>query len=71
MEAVSALFAENLPKIKDALTTLLTEKTLEDVEGKDSLDALKIEIMDEINRAVFEMEKGRVEEIYYEEFLVQ
>lgn len=71
IEVASGLFTEKLPKIKDALTTLLTEKTLEDVEDKENLNTLKVELMDEINRAVFAEHNGKVEELYYAEFLVQ
>jgi flagellar basal body-associated protein FliL len=67
----SALFEQKLPEVKDMLTTLLTEKTLEQLEGKDDLNMLRMELMDEINRVVFSKNDGRVVKVYYEEFLVQ
>jgi flagellar basal body-associated protein FliL len=71
IEQATSLFTEKLPKIKDSLTTLLTEKTLEDVEDKENLNTLKVELMDAINKAVFTDCNGKVEELYYAEFLVQ
>ncbi|MHC4942909.1 MAG: flagellar basal body-associated FliL family protein [Planctomycetota bacterium] len=70
-ELASALFEQKLPEVKDMLTTLLTEKTLEQLEGKDDLNMLRMELMDEINRVVFAKTDGQVVKVYYEEFLVQ
>lgn len=72
-EIVVPLFEEKLPEIKDTFTTLLTEKTLEELEGKDDLNALRIELLDEVNRIVFgdDPDLGEVVKLYYEEFLVQ
>ncbi|MBU0753815.1 MAG: flagellar basal body-associated FliL family protein [Planctomycetes bacterium] len=70
-ETSALLFENKMPEVKDALTTMLTEKTLEELEGKDDLIMLRMELMDEINRVVFPKGEGRVVKVYYEEFLIQ
>lgn len=70
-ETSAGLFDDKLPEIKDALTTMLTEKTLDQLEGKDDLIMLRMELMDEIERVVFADEDGKVLKVYYEEFIVQ
>jgi flagellar FliL protein len=70
-ETAAALLEGKMPEIRDALTTLLTEKTLEDLEDKEDLDRLRMELLDEINRVVFAQYDGRAVKLYYQEFLVQ
>jgi len=70
-ETAPALFEQKMPEVKDVLTTLLTEKSLEQMEGKDDLNMLRMELLDEINRVVFSEAEGRITKVYYEEFLVQ
>lgn len=70
-ETSTLLFDSKLPEVKDVLTTMLTEKTLDQLEGKEDLIMLRMELVEEINRVVFDEGQGRVVKVYYEEFLVQ
>ena len=64
-------FARREVELKDALTTLLTEKTMEDLESREDLNRLRFELIDELNKVVFPDNMGGISEIYYEQFLVQ
>jgi len=59
--------------IKDRLITLLSGKTLEDIDGAETKRLLKQEISETLDAALFSEpgHPGRIEQVYYYEFLVQ
>lgn len=64
-------FDAKMPEIKDALITLLTEKTLDELESREHMNLLRIELKEELNRVVFPDGKGEIQSIFYEDFIVQ
>ncbi len=57
-----------LPQIRDAVLMILPTKTYDDVSTTDGKIALRKQIMEKINTL---MTKGRVNNIYFTEFVVQ
>ncbi len=68
-----ARFAEEDTLVKDHLLMLLSGKTLEDIDGAETKRLLKQEILETLNTALFSEpdNPGRIEQVYYYEFLVQ
>ena len=60
--------AQRAPLIEDAVTTILTTKTFDQVITKDGKEALKTEIRDKLNELLGE---GQVERVYITDFVVQ
>lgn len=58
-------------EIKDALTLLLIDKTMDDLEGRDNLMILREEINEELNNVIFPSGGGEVRKIFYNEFVIQ
>jgi len=67
-EKLSAEIAENQPLLKDRIIDVLRRKNTEDVGEAAKADALKRELLQEINKYLHE---GQVEQVYFTEFLVQ
>jgi flagellar FliL protein len=57
-----------LPQIRDAVLMILPTKTYDDVSTTDGKIALRNQVMEKINLL---MTKGRVNNIYFTEFVVQ
>jgi flagellar FliL protein len=57
-----------LPQIRDAVLMILPTKTYDDVSTTDGKIALRNQVMEKINDL---MTKGRVNNIYFTEFVVQ
>jgi len=57
-----------LPQVRDAILMILPVKTYDDVSTTDGKIALRAEVMEKINEL---MTKGRVNNIYFTEFVVQ
>lgn len=66
-EAVTAI-ENHLPQVRDAILMILPTKTYDDISTTDGKIALRNEIMAKINQM---MTKGRVNNIYFTEFVVQ
>jgi flagellar basal body-associated protein FliL len=66
-----APFAKTESDLRDRLTLLLSNKTLADLEGLENKRVLKHEILDQVEHAVFPDKTGRVEEIWFNQFLIQ
>jgi len=65
-------FVEEGTLIRDKLITLLSGKKLEEIDGAENKRLLKREILEVLNETLFpEQIEGRVDEVYYNEFLVQ
>ncbi len=62
---------ENKVKVKDCLITLLSGKTLEDVDGSDNKNVLKLEMIERFTEILFQDEPGKIDWIYYDQFLTQ
>ncbi|HYC76029.1 MAG TPA: flagellar basal body-associated FliL family protein [Planctomycetota bacterium] len=58
-------------EIKDRLTILLSNKSVNDLEGSEKKKALKQEILEELSVAVFPDQLGRIEQVYIKQLLVQ
>lgn len=68
---VKAPFEKAKLEIRDRLTLLLSNKTLADLEGREKQNALKQEMLEEIEAAVFPDQTGRVIRVYLRQLLVQ
>ena len=66
-EAVTAI-ENHLPQVRDAILMILPTKTYDDISTTDGKIALRNEIMAKINQM---MTKGKVNNIYFTEFVVQ
>ncbi|WP_372679360.1 flagellar basal body-associated protein FliL [Desulfosarcina sp.] len=66
-ESVATL-ESRLPQIRDAVLMILPTKTYDDVSTTDGKIALRNQVMEKINTL---MTKGRVNNIYFTEFVVQ
>ncbi|MCB2147962.1 MAG: flagellar basal body-associated FliL family protein [Deltaproteobacteria bacterium] len=66
-EAVATV-ESRLPQVRDAVLMILPTKTYEDVSTTDGKIALRNQVMEKINTL---MTKGRVNNIYFTEFVVQ
>ena len=65
---VVATIESRLPKVRDAVLMILPTKTYDDVSTTDGKIALRNEVMEKINALIT---KGRVNNIYFTEFVVQ
>lgn len=63
-----ATIESRLPQIRDAVLMILPTKTYDDVSTTDGKIALRNQVMEKINEL---MTKGRVNNIYFTEFVVQ
>jgi len=59
---------ENLPHIRDKILMILPSKTFDAVKTFEGKMALKSEIMNELNSL---LKKGKISNLYFEEFVVQ
>ncbi len=68
-----ARFTAEETLIKDGLITLLSGKTLDDIDGAEKKKLLKKELEEVLSKALFEdpEQQGRIETVFYYEFLVQ
>lgn len=68
-----ARFMKDDTLIKDRLITLLSGKTLDDIDGAETKRLLKYEILDSLNDLLYadSEHEGRIDQVYYHEFLVQ
>ena len=66
-EAVTAI-ENHLPQVRDAILMILPTKTYDDISTTDGKIALRNEIMAKINQM---MTKGKVNNIYFTEFVIQ
>jgi len=66
-EAVATI-ESRLPQVRDAVLMILPTKTFDDVSSTDGKIALRNQVMEKINTL---MTKGRVNNIYFTEFVVQ
>jgi flagellar FliL protein len=57
-----------LPQVRDAILTILPTKTYDEISTTDGKIALRTQVMEKINSLIT---KGRVENIYFTEFVVQ
>ena len=65
---VVATIESRLPQVRDAVLMILPTKTYDDVSSTDGKIALRSEVMEKINSLIT---KGRVNNIYFTEFVVQ
>jgi flagellar FliL protein len=63
-----ATIESRLPQVRDAVLMILPTKTYDDVSTTDGKIALRNQVMEKINTL---MTKGRVNNIYFTEFVVQ
>jgi flagellar basal body-associated protein FliL len=68
---VKAPFESAKLEMRDRLTLLLSNKTLSDLEGREKQNALKQEMLEEIEAAVFPDQTGRIVRVYLRQLLVQ
>jgi flagellar basal body-associated protein FliL len=66
-----AAFARGEADLRDRLTLLLSNKTIADVDSKEKKLLLQQEILDQVQQAVFPDKTGRVEKVYFKNFLIQ
>jgi flagellar FliL protein len=57
-----------LPQVRDAILTILPTKTYDEISTTEGKIALRTQVMEKINSLIT---KGRVENIYFTEFVVQ
>jgi flagellar FliL protein len=57
-----------LPQVRDAILTILPTKTYDEISTTDGKIALRNQVMEKINSLIT---KGRVDNIYFTEFVVQ
>lgn len=71
--AQTARFAELDTRIRDRLTILLSGKSIDDIDGGEKKKLLKKELEDVLQEVLFEEtdEHGRIEAVFYNEFLIQ
>ena len=65
------VFEEKDPEIRNALILLLSEKTVEDVEGSEPKELLREEIREALNRVVFPKARGEITKVHYVDFIVK
>lgn len=65
---VQATIESRLPQVRDAILMILPTKTYDDISTTDGKIALRQEVMEKINGLIT---KGRVDNIYFTEFVVQ
>ncbi len=63
------LKAQALPLLTDRVIQVARRKTLEDLEGTQGTDALKRDILSELNAVL--KDRGAIVDIYFKEFLIQ
>ena len=65
---IQATIESRLPQVRDAILMILPTKTYDDISTTDGKIALRQEVMEKINGLIT---KGRVDNIYFTEFVVQ
>ena len=70
-ENASSVFVEKTAKIEDKLNLLLSDKTYEEVNGKDDKELIKEEIRRILQQVVFPDKMGRIEEVLFRKFYTQ
>lgn len=65
------ILRERMPMVKDRVMTTAGQRTLEDLEGLDGRDALKRDIVVEINSMIRDRMAGSVLDVAFSEFLIQ
>ena len=68
-EATAEVLAERQDEIKDLIIDILRRKDVDDVADVAKTEALRRELMQAVNRVL--AEEGRVEDVYFTEFIVQ
>lgn len=66
-----AAFTKGESDLRDRLTLLLSNKGLSELDGLENKRILKQEILDQVERAIFPEKTGRIEEVYFRQFLIQ
>jgi flagellar basal body-associated protein FliL len=66
-----APFAKAESDLRDRLTMLLSNKKLAELEGLEMKNLLKQEILDQVGHAVFPDKTGRIEQVFFRQFLIQ
>jgi flagellar FliL protein len=69
--AARAQLQKRLPEVRDALISLISAKTLEEVAPVEAKESIKLAILDAVNRAVFADGSGTAEKLFFLEFIVQ
>lgn len=69
--AARAQLAKRQPEVRDALITLISAKTLEEVGPAEAKESIKLAILDAVNRAAFADGSGTAEKLFFLEFIVQ
>ena len=69
--AARAQLAKRQPEVRDALITLISAKTLEEVGPTEAKESIKLAILAAVNRAAFADGSGTAEKLFFLEFIVQ
>lgn len=67
---IRGLIEKKKPMLKDRLTTLVADKTLEDVMGRVGINRLRREVLDEFNKILFPDGIYLVHEVLFDEWHV-
>jgi flagellar basal body-associated protein FliL len=59
------------PMLADRVSTVVSRRTLEELEGPEARVSLKRDIMNEINAAIRDRVKGAVIDVYLSEYIIQ
>jgi len=62
---------DRMPMLIDRISTAAARKTIDELEGPQGREALKRDIISEINMALKEKMSGAVVDVYFSEFLIQ
>ena len=72
---VDSIYARNIelhkPQLRDAVLTLASDYTYADIEGLDGKTSLRDELLERLNSLLKADNAGRIERIYFTEFVVQ
>jgi len=66
-----SVFGKKMAKIEDKLNLLLSDKTYDEVDGKDDKELIKEEIRRILQEVVFPDQMGRIEEVLFRKFYTQ
>lgn len=69
--AAKERLTKRAPELRDGLITLLSSKTLEEVERPEAKEGVKLALLDLINREAFPDQLARAERLYFLEFIIQ
>jgi len=70
-EDIEKIVVEHTPRLTNVLTVYLSSLTLDDVRGEEKLNAIRREIRNEFNKALWPKGKPRIERILFNEFKIQ